>query len=75
MKRNFITTIFVLSIAAFSCNDPEDVVKSPAGYNLAKPEKFFMPEVLLEISGIAFNQGNNDTLYAQQDEEGKLFYL
>lgn len=34
-----------------------------------------MPEVLLEISGIAFRNGNPDTLYAQQDEEGKVYAL
>ncbi|MBN8879441.1 MAG: SdiA-regulated domain-containing protein [Sphingobacteriales bacterium] len=34
-----------------------------------------MPESLLEISGISFYKGNNDTVYAIQDEEGKLFRL
>lgn len=34
-----------------------------------------MPDVLTEISGISFYRGRNDTLYAEQDEEGKLYYL
>lgn len=42
-------------------------------YNLGKPEKFSMSESLLEISGICFYRGNSDTVYAIQDEEGKLF--
>jgi len=42
-------------------------------YNLGKPEKFSMSESLLEISGICFHNGNSDTVYAIQDEEGKLF--
>jgi uncharacterized protein YjiK len=32
-----------------------------------------MPAVLDEISGISFHDGNADTIYAEQDEEGKLF--
>lgn len=32
-----------------------------------------MEEKLNEISGIAFAQGNPDLLYAEQDEEGKVF--
>lgn len=48
---------------------------SPAGYDLNHPVKTIMPEALHEISGIAFYKGNTDTLYAQQDENGKLFYL
>jgi len=34
-----------------------------------------MPDVLHEISGIAFNKGKSDTIYAEQDEEGKLFHF
>ncbi len=33
-----------------------------------------MPAVLNEISGIAFKNGNADTLYAVQDEKGELFH-
>ena len=34
-----------------------------------------MPESLHEISGISFHKKNSDTIYAIQDEEGKLFRL
>lgn len=44
-------------------------------YDLAKGEKFNMPESLLEISGIAFKSYNPETVYAIQDEEGRLFSL
>ena len=44
-------------------------------YDLQKPDRFSMPESLSEISGIAFNNGSADTIYAIQDEEGKLFRL
>ncbi len=48
---------------------------SPAGYDLNNPEVFEMQDVLEEISGITFFEGNPDTLFAQQDEEGKLFFF
>lgn len=57
------------------CASGQEEVKMPKEYNLDKPEKFAMPESLLEISGISFYKGNNDTVYAIQDEEGKLFRL
>jgi len=44
-------------------------------FDMSSPEKFNMPESLFEISGITFNNGNSDTVYAIQDEEGKLFRL
>jgi hypothetical protein len=34
-----------------------------------------MPASLLEISGVAFKEGDSNMLYAEQDEEGKVFYL
>ena len=49
--------------------------KNPPGYDLSTAQRFAMPETLLEISGITFNKGNSDTVYAIQDEEGKLFRL
>ncbi|WP_410221121.1 SdiA-regulated domain-containing protein [Pedobacter sp.] len=48
---------------------------SPPGYNLNTPQKYNMPDVLEEISGIAFLNGNSNTVYAEQDEEGKVFVL
>lgn len=64
------------SIMASACTSPSDTaVKSPAGYNLGRPEKFIMPTSLLEVSGICFYKGNPDTIFAIQDEEGKFFRL
>lgn len=34
-----------------------------------------MQDLLREISGIAFNKGINDTLYAEEDENGKVFHF
>ncbi|HSC36988.1 MAG TPA: SdiA-regulated domain-containing protein [Chitinophagaceae bacterium] len=64
-----------LLLAAGGCNMLKSDRPSLKEYDLNKPEKFQMPGTLLEISGIAFNKGNPDTVYAIQDEQGKLFKL
>ena len=48
---------------------------SPEGYDLNNPEVFGMADELEEVSGIAFADHIRDTLFAQQDEEGKLFFF
>jgi hypothetical protein len=62
-------------VCATSCADTPANDKKLPYYDLASPEKFIMPESLLEISGISFHLGKSDTIYAIQDEEGKLFHL
>jgi len=56
------------------CREPMPV-SSPPGYDLTAPKKFVVGEVLHEISGIVFLNGNADTIYAIEDEAGKLFYF
>jgi hypothetical protein len=48
---------------------------SPQGYDLNNPQKILMPEDLHEISGFFFYHGNPDTIYAEQDEAGRLYYF
>jgi uncharacterized protein YjiK len=68
--------VYIIVAAAFVCCKTKDKAPaSPDGYELNKPEKFIMPESLLEISGITFYNGNNDTVYIIQDEEGKVFRM
>lgn len=78
MKMKSSKLYYALPVAAlfafYACKPaPVSKFSSPAGYNLAQPEKFSMPESLLEISGIAFYKGNPDTVYSVQDEDGKVF--
>jgi SdiA-regulated len=54
--------------------DPSGPV-SAYDYDLDHPEKFLMPDDLLEVSGICFYKGRPDTIYAEQDEEGRVYYL
>lgn len=67
----------IILLVAFFCScslfvKEDETIKH---YQLDKPEKFLMPESLLEVSGITFNNGKNDTIYAIQDEQGRLFRL
>lgn len=72
--RNFLYVTLLLSIFwACACKNPVNKYSSPKGYDFSKPDKFNMPSSLLEISGIAFYNGNSDTVYSIQDEDGKLF--
>lgn len=57
------------------CNSTPKEAETFREYDLSKPEKFNLPESLFEVSGIAFDKGKSDTIYAIQDEEGKLFRL
>ncbi len=63
-----------LAPALGGCREPMTVV-SPPGYDLSAPKKFVVGEVLHEISGIVFINGNADSMYAIEDEAGKLFYF
>jgi uncharacterized protein YjiK len=58
-----------------SCTTEGKVDKTLNDYDLHSPEKFFMPESLFEISGITFDKGEADTVYAIQDEAGILYRL
>jgi uncharacterized protein YjiK len=62
-------------LITFSCESQQQYSTSPPGYDLNNPKRYKMPSVLREISGIAFDHGYPDTLYAEQDEEGKVFHF
>lgn len=74
LLRKLIYVLPVLLLMGFySCKQARLSYTSPKGYDLKHPEKFNMPESLLEISGIAFYKGKSDTVYSIQDEDGRLF--
>jgi len=86
-----INRIIILGFALVSCGgghaparekptaDPKAVaavtVPSPRGYDLGSPKKTVLPESLHEISGISFLHKEQDTLYAIEDETGRLFHF
>lgn len=71
MNKIVLTAILLITI--FGCSDQGDLEETIPHYHFSKPEKFNLPESLLEISGIAMRDGNNDTIYAVQDEQGRVF--
>jgi uncharacterized protein YjiK len=76
MENNYpclIIFFICILVVTSSCESQQQPYTSPPGYNLNNPKRFNMPNVLREISGIAFYKGTGDTLYAEQDEEGKVF--
>lgn len=70
-----IALVFLLITSLYGCSPDQKQQELSKEYDLSTFDKFNMPESLFEISGITFNKGNNDTIYAIQDEEGKLFRL
>jgi uncharacterized protein YjiK len=75
LTNPFVFYLAVVIISATACKQPEEKDIKLKNYHLGKPEKFFMPESLLEVSGIAFNGGKGDTVFAINDEEGRFFRL
>ncbi len=80
MRKRIAIRIFyifctVLLTSFTGCQEAVQQVVSPPGYDLAAPKKFLVNDVLHEISGVVFLKGNADTMYAIEDEDGKLFYF
>jgi SdiA-regulated len=67
------TLIFILFF--YNCCKQRAKIEGDVNYDLTKPEILKMPSALNEISGITFNKGRPDTMYAEQDEEGRLYYF
>lgn len=69
--------LYLMAFAISACNNGNTQVKtsSPEGYDLSQPVKYELPEDLLEVSGISFYPGQPGTLYAEQDEQGHLYWL
>jgi len=74
-KISFSVLFFSFMLLGMGCNTTGGNSNFLKEYDLTRPETFDMPESLKEISGIAFNKGKTDVVYAVQDEEGKVFRL
>jgi len=70
-----ICLVLLMSLSGWACGDSSSPVASPPGYDLKNPQKFIMSESLHEISGIVFLPGKDDSLYAIEDEDGRLYYF
>jgi hypothetical protein len=73
-KPLYLVILSITCVLFVMCNNQQqNKTPNPKGYDLNKPEKHELPDDLTEISGIAFNKGNADIIYAEQDEKGTLF--
>lgn len=75
MGKKLLPVIIALIFVGCVTSSAEKKSGELKGYDLNKPERFVMPNSLIEISGIAFNHHAGDVVYAIQDEEGKFFKL
>jgi len=76
ISQPFILSIFVLVVlfTVSSCTRAQTFI-SPKGYDFTKPIRYNMPDKLREISGIAFYHGKPDSVYAEEDENGRIYYF
>ncbi len=79
-SMKFVVTrqLWAVALAVFlttGCTTFSEKEQTVRNYRLDKPAKFNLPESLLEVSGITLYNGKNDTLYAIQDEQGRLFRI
>jgi hypothetical protein len=72
--KNILFVVLVVIVLA-GCKFISKEEQALKNYRLDKPDKFNMPESLLEVSGITFYKGKKDTVYAIQDEQGRLFRI
>lgn len=77
MKKRIETLLMLIALCgiliSFACQHKEARISNLPGYDLEQPDKFIMPDQLLEISGIAFPDLNADPVYSIQDEDGRVF--
>jgi hypothetical protein len=75
MYRNIVRSVLIAAMvmASFACKHAAKEFDSPEGYDLAKADKFVMPDELLEISGIAFHKRDPKVVYSIQDEDGRVY--
>lgn len=74
MGKGLCFSLWITVVICAGCGEKKHY-PGPAGYDLNRPERFLMPGSLHEISGIAFHNGNSDTIYAEEDEDGRLYRL
>lgn len=66
-----VASLFFLS----ACAQTTEVYTSPKGYNLNKGEQLFVPDALHELSGIAFPAESSKHIFANEDENGLVYYF
>jgi len=76
LKPVYLFILLAICLFCINCTDQQKTnAPSPVGYDLNNPVKYNMPDELTEISGIVFDEDNPQLIYAEQDEDGRLFYF
>lgn len=73
-----ISRLLILLTGPFflsACGQSITNYESPKGYDLNNGERLILPDVLHELSGIAFPEGNDDFIFAHEDELGKVYFF
>jgi hypothetical protein len=68
-----ILLLVAMVMANLACQQASKAVSSPKDYDLSEGEKFVMPDELIEISGIAFQNLDPKVVYSIQDEDGRVY--
>lgn len=66
-----VASLFFLS----ACAQTSTAFNSPKGYDLTKGEQWFLPDALHELSGIAFPQESSKHIFANEDENGIVYFF
>ena len=74
-NTRLLLSTLAMCLLAFQFCKPAQAVSSPPGYSFDKPVQYVLKKHLHEISGLALYKLNPDTVYAIDDEVGKLFYF
>ncbi len=66
---------FVSLFFFFACAQTPKNYNSPMGYDFTNGQLVFLPDALHELSGIAFPTESDEYIFANEDENGKVYFF
>ena len=78
MESKLILRIIMILVGLFffsACAQTPKSYKSPKGYDLNNGQRTILPYALHELSGIAFPKESADFIFANEDENGKVYFF
>lgn len=76
MKKKLLLFLIPLGLFFFSaCAQTPKNYDNPNGYDFANGQQVFLPDALHELSGIAFPAESDDLIFANEDENGKVYFF
>lgn len=75
-KKSFLMLMPFVSLFFFSaCAQTPKSYDSPKGYDFNNGQQIFLPDALHELSGIAFPKESTDLIFANEDENGIVYFF